>query len=82
VRFDAVYVGHFKCNIRRIDDYPNLSNYLRELYQHPGVPETVDLVSCKAHYYSSHKTINPSGVIPAGPAMDLARPHDRARLPV
>jgi len=80
VRFDAVYVGHFKCNIRRIDDYPNLSNYLRELYQHQGVPETVDLVSCKDHYYRSHKTINPSAVVPVGPALDLARPHDRARL--
>ncbi len=80
IRFDAVYVGHFKCNIRRIDDYPNLSNYLRELYQYPGVPETVDLVACKEHYYLSHKTINPTGVVPVGPALDLTRRHDRERF--
>lgn len=80
VRFDSVYVGHFKCNVRRIEDYPNLSNYLRDLYQVPGVAETVDLVSCKEHYYGSHKTINPTGVVPVGPALDLARPHDRNRF--
>ncbi|MDA3934919.1 MAG: glutathione S-transferase family protein [Gammaproteobacteria bacterium] len=80
VRFDSVYVGHFKCNVCRIEDYPNLSNYLRDLYQVPGVAETVDLVSCKEHYYSSHKTINPTCVVPVGPALDLARPHDRNRF--
>ncbi|MCA1779282.1 MAG: glutathione S-transferase family protein, partial [Xanthomonadaceae bacterium] len=67
IRFDAVYVGHFKCNIRRIDDYPNLSNYLRELFQHPGIAETIDLEAIKLHYYASHETVNPSGVIPIGP---------------
>lgn len=80
VRFDPVYVGHFKCNIRRIDDYPNLSNYLRELYQVPGVAETVNFDHIKRHYYGSHKTINPTGIVPAGPDQDLAAPHDRARL--
>lgn len=80
VRFDAVYVGHFKCNLRRIEDYPNLSNYLRELYQHPGVAPTVDMVHIKNHYYSSHESINPSRVIPVGPAVDFDRPHNRAAL--
>ncbi len=81
VRFDPVYVGHFKCNLRRIADYPNLSNYLRDLYQVPGVAGTVNLLHIKAHYYGSHKTINPTGVVPAGPELDYAAPHDRARLP-
>ncbi|SEB42709.1 putative glutathione S-transferase [Nitratireductor aquibiodomus] len=80
VRFDPVYVGHFKCNLRRIADYPHLSNYLRELYQVPGVAGTVDLLHIKAHYYGSHKTINPSGVVPLGPELDLAAPHNRDRL--
>jgi putative glutathione S-transferase len=80
IRFDAVYVGHFKCNLRRIDDYPNLSNYTRELYQWPGVAETVDIGQYKRHYYGSHRTINPTGIVPAGPALDFTRPHDRARL--
>ncbi|MCR4265730.1 glutathione S-transferase family protein [Nitratireductor sp. ZSWI3] len=80
VRFDAVYVGHFKCNLRRIADYPHLSNYLRELYQVPGVAGTVDMRHIKAHYYGSHKTINPTGVVPLGPALDLDAPHDRGRL--
>ena len=79
VRFDAVYHGHFKCNLRRIADYPNLSNYVRELYQVPGVAETVSLVHIKRHYYASHKTINPNGIVPKGPALDLSAPHDRAR---
>ncbi len=83
IRFDAVYVGHFKCNIRRIEDYPNLSNYLRELYQMPGVAETVELRAIKMHYYGSHDTINPHYIVPVGPALDFHRPHDRAaRLPV
>jgi len=81
VRFDAVYVGHFKCNIRRIDDYHNLSNYLRELYQVPGVAETVDFHAIKLHYYGSHDTINPHHIVPVGPALDLHRQHDRGRLP-
>jgi len=80
VRFDPVYVGHFKCNLRRIEDYPNLSNYLRELFQVPGVAETVNMLHIKAHYYGSHKTINPTGIIPVGPEYDYTRPHDRDRL--
>lgn len=71
VRFDAVYVGHFKCNIRRIADYPNLSNYLKELYQYPGIAETVNLDHIKRHYYFSHKTINPTQVVPKGPELNL-----------
>ncbi|NEZ04236.1 glutathione S-transferase family protein [Wenzhouxiangella sp. XN201] len=81
VRFDAVYVGHFKCNIRRIEDYPNLSNYLRELYQVPGISETVEFEAIKRHYYGSHDTINPSYIVPLGPALDFHRKHDRERLP-
>ena len=80
VRFDPVYVGHFKCNIRRIDDYPNLSAYLRDLYQTPGVKETVNMRHIKEHYYRSHKTINPTGIVPVGPDLDLDRPHGRAKL--
>jgi putative glutathione S-transferase len=83
IRFDAVYVGHFKCNIRRIEDYPNLSNYLRELYQMPGIAETVEFHAIKLHYYGSHDTINPHYIVPAGPAQDFHRPHDRAdRFPI
>lgn len=81
IRFDAVYHGHFKCNLRRIEDYAQLSNWLRELYQWPGIAETVDFEHIKSHYYASHATINPTGVIPKGPLQDLTRPHDRARLP-
>ncbi|CAO3378352.1 glutathione S-transferase family protein [Azospirillum argentinense] len=77
VRFDAVYVGHFKCNLRRIADYPNLSGYLRDLYQVPGVAETVDFHHIKRHYYASHTMINPTGVVPKGPALDLEAPHGR-----
>ncbi|CAD7024343.1 glutathione S-transferase family protein [Pseudorhizobium endolithicum] len=77
VRFDTVYVGHFKCNIRRIADYPNLNGYLRDLYQVPGVAETVHLDHIKGHYYRSHTTINPTGVVPVGPALDLDTPHRR-----
>ena len=80
VRFDPVYVGHFKCNLRRIADYPNLSNYLRELYQVPGVAETVNLDHIKQHYYRSHTTINPTQVVPVGPELDYSAPHDRGRL--
>lgn len=77
VRFDAVYHGHFKCNLRRIVDYPNLSGYLRELAQVPGVAETVDFVHIKTHYYGSHRHINPTGIVPRGPALDLMAPHGR-----
>jgi putative glutathione S-transferase len=80
VRFDPVYVGHFKCNLKRIADYPNLSNYLRDLYQVPDVAETVDLFHIKNHYYGSHPTINPTGIVPKGPAVDLDAPHDRSRF--
>jgi putative glutathione S-transferase len=77
LRFDPVYVGHFKCNIRRIVDYPNLWAYTRELYQVPGVAETVHLGHIKEHYYRSHRSINPTGVVPAGPTIDLTVPHGR-----
>jgi putative glutathione S-transferase len=80
VRFDAVYVGHFKCNLRRIADYPNLSNYLRDLYQVPGIAATVNMDHIKRHYYMSMATINPTRIVPAGPALDFAAPHDRARF--
>ena len=80
VRFDAVYYSHFKCNLRRIIDYPNLSNYLRELYQWPGVRDTVSFDHIKTHYYASHRSINPTGIVPRGPALDYDAPHDRARL--
>lgn len=81
IRFDAVYYSHFKCNERRVVDYPNLCNWLLELYQWPGVAQTVDFTHIKGHYYSSHRTINPTGIIPKGPALNFDKPHDRARLP-
>lgn len=77
VRFDAVYVGHFKCNRYRIADYPHLSGYLRDLYQQPGIAGTVNIDHIKRHYYTSHPMINPTGVIPVGPVLDLTAPHDR-----
>ncbi|NNE22816.1 MAG: glutathione S-transferase family protein [Rhizobiales bacterium] len=80
VRFDPVYVGHFKCNLQRIADYPNLSNYVRDLYQHRGVAETVNMQHIKSHYYGSHKAVNPTGIVPIGPEIDYAAPHNRARL--
>ncbi len=80
VRFDPVYFGHFKCNLRRITDYPNLSNYLRELYQVPGVAETVSFEHIKRHYYMSHPQINPTRIVPLGPEIKLDAPHDRARF--
>ncbi len=80
VRFDAVYHGHFKCNLRRIADYPNLHGYLRELYQWPGVAATVDIDAIKRHYYVSHRRINPTGIVPKGPLLDLAAPHGREGL--
>ncbi|WP_448188151.1 glutathione S-transferase family protein [Azospirillum sp. sgz301742] len=80
VRFDAVYVGHFKCNKRRIADYPNLSGYLRDLHQVPGVAATVRFDHIKRHYYGSHRTINPTGIVPRGPELDLGSPHGREWL--
>lgn len=81
VRFDAVYYGHFKCNLRRVADYRNLSNYLRELYQVRGVADTVNLPHIKRHYYGSHLHVNPTGIVPVGPELDFGAPHDRTRLP-
>jgi glutathionyl-hydroquinone reductase len=80
VRFDAVYHGHFKCNLRRIVDYPNLDAYLRDLYQQPGIAETVNFDHIKRHYYITHDDINPSRIVPIGPALDLTRPHGRERF--
>lgn len=80
IRFDAVYVGHFKCNLRRIADFDHLSGYVRDLYQHPGVAATVHMDHIKNHYYASHHTINPTGVVPLGPELDFDAPHGRERL--
>ena len=80
IRFDAVYYGHFKTNRQRIDDYPAIRNYLRELYQHPGVAQTVNFDHIKRHYYGSHVTINPTQVVPLGPDQDFTLPHNRAQL--
>ncbi|VAW85961.1 Glutathione S-transferase, omega [hydrothermal vent metagenome] len=77
VRFDAVYVSHFKCNRQRIADYPNLSNYLRELYQQTGIAKTVSMTHIKQHYYYSHDMINPTRVVPVGPLQDFNAPHNR-----
>lgn len=80
LRFDSVYYSHFKCNLRRIEEYPHMSNYIRELYQYPGVAETVNFKHIKEHYFKSHKTINPTGVVPIGPELDLSTPHNRIEL--
>ncbi len=80
IRFDPVYVGHFKCNQRRIADYVNLGPYLRELYQQPGIADTVNLDHIKRHYYMTHPTINPTRIVPAGPALDLESPPGRDHL--
>jgi glutathionyl-hydroquinone reductase len=80
VRFDAVYYSHFKCNLRRIADYHNLSNYLREIYQMPGVAETVDMPGIKLGYYGGMRNLNPSGIIPLGPELDFDAPHDRGQF--
>jgi putative glutathione S-transferase len=77
IRFDSVYYGHFKTNLQRIEDYPNLSNYVRELYQVDGVAETVNFEHIKTHYYYSHDTINPTRIVPLGPKVDYQRPHNR-----
>ena len=80
VRFDAVYVGHFKCNVRRLVDYPSLWGYARDLFQQPAFGETVSFDHIKRHYYLTHDRLNPSRIVPAGPAVDWAAPHDRAAL--
>lgn len=80
IRFDPVYVGHFKCNVRCIADYANLDGYMRDIYQHPGIAETVRLDHIKRHYYTSHPDVNPTGIIPVGPRLDLDRPHGRETL--
>jgi len=80
VRFDAVYFGHFKCNLKRIADYPNLSGYLRDLYQMLGIADTVKMDQIKRHYYASHRSINPTGVVPLGPDLDFTSPHGRDRV--
>ena len=80
IRFDVVYYSHFKANKKRIEEYFNLSNYVRELYQYEGVSETVDFDQIKKHYYYSHETINPSRVIPVGPLVDFEVPHNRKEI--
>jgi putative glutathione S-transferase len=78
LRFDPVYYTHFKCNLRHIYEYPNLSNYLKDLYQVPGVAETCNLDHIRNHYFRSHPSVNPHGIVPVGPRVDLSAPHDRA----
>jgi putative glutathione S-transferase len=80
LRFDAVYFSHFKCNLRRVADYPNLWNYLRDLYQVPGVAATVSMDHIKRHYYGSQLKVNPTGIVPIGPLIDFTAPHDRGRF--
>jgi putative glutathione S-transferase len=80
VRFDAVYYSHFKCNLRRIADYPNLWNYTRDLYQVSGIAETVSIDHIKRHYYGSQRQVNPTGIVPIGPVIDFTAPHDRNRF--
>ncbi len=77
IRFDAVYVGHFKCNLKRLVDYPNLWAYTRDLYQQPGIAETVNMYHIKNHYYGSHTTVNPTGIVPLGPVINYDEPHNR-----
>ena len=80
LRFDLVYHGHFKCNLRRLVDYPNLWAYTRDVAQTPGVLETFNAEHAKRHYYESHRTLNPSGIVPLGPLVDFSAPHGRERL--
>lgn len=80
IRFDAVYVGHFKCNLKRVTDYSNLWAYTRDLYQQPGVAETINMYHIKQHYYGSHASVNPTRVVPLGPDIDYGEPHNRERL--
>ena len=77
LRFDVVYYVHFKCNLRHVWDYPNLWNYLKDIYQHPGVKETCNFDHIKRHYYKSHPNVNPAGIVPIGPEIDLDSPHNR-----
>jgi putative glutathione S-transferase len=80
LRFDPVYVGHFKCNVRRIVDYPQLGNYLRDMYQLPGVAARCNIEHIKEHYYRSHPMINPERIVPVGPVLTLEEKHDRGRF--
>ena len=80
IRFDVVYHGHFKCNLRRIIDYPNLQGYLLDLYQQPGITDTINFDHIKRHYYMTHTQINPTRIVPIGPVLDLGKPHNRERL--
>jgi putative glutathione S-transferase len=80
IRFDVVYYGHFKCNLRRILDYPNLHDYMLDLYQQPGTAETVSIDHIKRHYYMTHEEINPTRIVPLGPIIDLTKPHGREKL--
>ncbi len=80
IRFDAVYYGHFKCNLRRIVDYPNIWGYVRDLYQYDGVADTVNFDHIKRHYYYTHDDINPARIVPIGPLLELNTPHGRERL--
>jgi putative glutathione S-transferase len=80
IRFDVVYHGHFKCNLRRIIDYPNLQGYLMDLYQQPGIAETVNFDHIKRHYYMTHTEINPTRIVPIGPALDLTKVHGREKM--
>jgi glutathionyl-hydroquinone reductase len=80
IRFDVVYYGHFKCNVRRIIDYPDLQGYLMDLYQQPGIAETVNFDHIKRHYYMTHPQINPTRIVPIGPALDLTKPHGREKI--
>jgi putative glutathione S-transferase len=80
IRFDAVYYGHFKCNLRRIVDYPNLQGFLMDLYQQPGIADTVNFDHIKRHYYMTHTQINPTRIVPIGPAMDLTKPYSREKM--
>ena len=77
VRFDTVYFGHFKCNVRRLVDYRNLWGYTRDLFQLPGIGQTVNFDHIRRHYYTSHKAINPSGIVPIGPELDFSGAHGR-----
>lgn len=79
IRFDAVYHGHFKCNRQKISEFHHIKNYVNDLYQVPGIKETVDLEYTKTHYYASHLTINPTGIVPLGAAEHFDAPHDRNR---
>jgi glutathionyl-hydroquinone reductase len=80
VRFDVVYHGHFKCNLRRIIDYPSLNGYLMDLYQQPGIADTVNFDHIKRHYYMTHTEINPTRIVPIGPLIDLMKPHGREKI--